>query len=824
MAPLLERDAALAALAEYAAGAGGVVLVGGEAGVGKTALVEEFTRGRDRVAWGMCDGLSTPRPLGPLFDIAEQIGLDTAKNRDELFSAALQQITKNTDILVFEDLHWADEATIDLLRYLSRRLRSTTAICTYRDDGLAPGGPLQIALGDLGSQRGTRRISLAPLTEAAVRTLARHSTVDPAELFRLTGGNPYFVTELLHDRHSASARDAVLARAARLEPRDRTVLDTAALIGARVDPHSLAAEPASLDALIASGLLIADGTGLRFRHELARLTIEQAIPVHRRPALHAAILKTVTVDDARVAHHAEAAGDATRALHHAVRAARAASGLGAHREAAAQYQRAIRCGGQDDPELFEALAGELAVFDAWPGVIEAADRALELRRAAGDRRREGAALRLRSAAMVSLCRGEEAIRDAENAVQILRGYPHSPELAHALAHLATQRMLADRDDEAVDLARRAQAIAGPLRLHAVLSDAIDTEAVSLGRHGHPWRARIDEALTIALDHGCTEQAARAWTNLFGLLCTQRRYTEAAPVYAAAIAYCDDHDLTTYSSHIRGEWANALSRTGDWDQAVALCRHVLDRTDETAPINQIFPLFSYAVILARRGEPGVWAALDQATAAAEGSGEPQWILKARLGRAEAAWLEGRAELARTEAELADDAAALGDAWCRGIAAAWLRRTGSPRPYRDDLAEPFALECAGDIEGAAKAWRDYGCPYDEALALLGADTPGPVRRAVGLFDELGATAAARIARRRLRDLGGSVPAGPRTATRADPHGLTRREQEVLTLMTEGLTNAAIAGRLVLSVKTVDHHVSAILGKLGVTTRGQAVRKTG
>ena len=305
--PLLEREAQLAALASYAGEArkaqGRLVLVAGEAGVGKSALVEQLQRNLPSASWywGACDGLFTPRPLGPLFDIAAKLGgelLDLCRAdapREELFSALLRQVSE-PDVLrvvVVEDIHWADEATIDLLRFLGRRIRDATVllIVTYRDDGLAAGDPLQVALGDLATQRSVRRVSLGPLSAGAVQVMAGGSEREAASLRELTGGNPFYLSQVIAagmDEIPASARDAVLARTARLDGSARTVLDAAALIGTRLEYSLLESvtdcPPSAVDELLAAGLLTGDGAGLKFRHEIARLAVQDAIPAHRRGA------------------------------------------------------------------------------------------------------------------------------------------------------------------------------------------------------------------------------------------------------------------------------------------------------------------------------------------------------------------------------------------------------------------------------------------------------------------------------------------------------------------------------------------------------------
>jgi len=847
---LLERGPALASLAGYAQearrGDGRLVLVAGEAGVGKSALVEQLQTDLPdaRWSWGACDGLFTPRPLGPLFDLAAQLGGEledlcrARAPRDQLFDALLRQVSEPgpLDVVVVEDVHWADEATVDMLRFLGRRLRNAAVllVATYRDEDLAATDPLRAALGELARQRSTRRVELAPLSAGAVGILASGSGLEAAALYRLTGGNPFYVTEVIQAGMSeipAAARDAVLAHAAQLGGQSRDVLDVAALIGTRVELALLnavtACPPPAIDEILASGLLAGDGEWLRFRHEIARLAVEQAVPAHRRAAVHTRILDALSSfgceDDARMAFHAEGAGDGPAVFRYASSAAGRAAELASHREAAMQYQRALRfAGGADQATvagLYDGLAYELGLLDRWQDAIDAGERALALWRQAGDRPRESATLRHLSHTMWRLCRGAEANAAAENAVAIVEPLGPSAELARAYASLAADRMEDGRHDAAIELSRRAQALAVSLGLPEVLSDTLNTEACATARKGGDWTALMKEALEIAVAGRMQAQAGRAYANMHAMYSIQRRFGEAERCFAEAIAYCDEHDIGTYGTCLRGERTGLLEKTGRWEESASLSAELLAHAG-ASPVNRINPLMSLGKIQARRGEAGAWEYLDQAAAGADGTGEAQWIIMARLARAEAYWLEGKPDAAAREAELADDLCACGDAWDRGAVAVWLRRTGSRRSPRSDLAEPGRLQVAGDREGAARLWAELGCPYEAALARQDADDEAALRQALKVFHDLGAPAAAQITRQKMRRLGiRSIPAGPRTATRADPLGLTRREREVLGLICAGHTNAEIAGKLFISAKTVDHHVSAVLAKLGAPTREAA-----
>jgi DNA-binding CsgD family transcriptional regulator/tetratricopeptide (TPR) repeat protein len=876
---LLERESALADLARLAEqardGDGRLVMVAGEAGVGKTALVERFQQElRDaRWSWGACDGLFTPLPLGPLFDVAGQLGGELAElcaagaERDRLFGALLSRLSEpgTLDVVVVEDVHWADEATVDLLRFLGRRLRGIRVllIATYRDEGLPPSHPLRLALGDLAGN--VRRVPLAPLSADAVRLLAADGDLDPAQLYELTGGNPFFVTEVLAAgmyEVPRAARDAVLARAARLGARPRELLDFAALLGTRFDMLSVESlEPGAaglLDEVLASGLLAEDGMRVQFRHEMARLAVEQAIPAHRRQALHARIMAALTAlgcaDDARMAFHAEGAGNVAAVLRYATAAARRAAGLGAHHEAFAHYERALRSAEalrpkaasllaglapMEDAELdgdlagpaqaaadavtrarlYDSLAHEASLIDRWQAAADATSQAVGLWHQAGNRLCEGRAMTRLSTVLRWLCRGSDACAIAEAAVELLYPLGPSAELAGAYAERAMQQAGAGNYGQSLRLIDTAIEMAESLGLDSVRSDALNTRGCVFIIAGGDAAPHLRESLRIAIAAGLQREAGRGFGNLYTCYSRQRMFAEAERVYAEGIAYCQDHDIPAYARCLRGERIVVLERSDRWDESMALGERLVTAT--ATPASRLDPLISLGLIRARRGDDRAWEYLDEAIAIAEGDSEPQCIIPASLARAEAHWLAGKPGLARLDAERAADVAADASPWDRGAVATWLRRTGSMRPPPPGgYAVPYQREADGDPEHAAQEWTRLGCRYQAALTMAETNDEQLLRAALATFTALRADAAVRVTRQKMRRLGiRSIPAGPRSATRAGPLGLTRREQEILGMLRADLTNAEIAERLFISPKTVDHHVSAVLGKLGVQSRRAA-----
>src|SRR5262245_38579449 len=370
---LLEReeffDELEVILKGVAAGHGRVVLVSGEAGIGKTTLVERFAEGHtttERIYWGACDALFTPRPLGPLYDIAPQTQgelltlLEEQAPRASIFSAVVGEIQKgkSPSITVIEDVHWADEATLDLLKFLGRRISriKSMLIITYRDDEVRPDHPLRLVLGDL-PPRSVARLRLLPLSEAGVNTLADRAGRQIGDLYEVTGGNPFFVTEALASKQAgipSTVRDAVLSRAVRLSPASRAVLELVSVVPARTQMwllnETIRPDAPLLDECVSSGILRSEADAIAFRHELARRAVEDSLSVHRRQSLHALVLTALVNHGsdallARIVHHAAQAGDSAAVLNYAPVAARQAAALSAHRESASHYQIALQYAG-----------------------------------------------------------------------------------------------------------------------------------------------------------------------------------------------------------------------------------------------------------------------------------------------------------------------------------------------------------------------------------------------------------------------------------------------------------------------------------------------
>lgn len=853
---LLERDVPLATLhrlrAEAAGEGGRLVFVEGEAGIGKSSLLGAFATSMPeavRTLLGSCDPLSTPRPLGPLLDIADDLDPSFARlvresaPREEVLGGLLTALGApgRELVVLLDDLHWADEATLDALRFVGRRIASTHALIvgTYRDDEVGRQHPLRVVVGDLATSPAVRRMPLAPLSKASVAELAKGTELDVDDLHAQTGGNPFYVTEVIAGapaRVPATVRDAVLARAARLSDAARRTLEAAAVIGPPIDPALLAQVvdgPLAAEECLSKGVLRTDGRSYFFRHEVARQAILQAVDPGILVALHTRILAALESEPedvrsvARLAHHAEGAGDRVAVLRYARRAGREAVAAGSHREAAAQFARAVRFGAGLPPagraKLLVEFAREHGIITRYDEVFPAFEAARTIWQKAGDPSREAAVLAEMSISLVTVGRNADAEAASRRAIELVSSMPDGPEKADALSVQAYLRML-DRDNaEAIELGRRAIAMGDddPRAALAVVSawNTVGSSRILVGDI-EGGRSDLETSMRLAAEHSLDRRVASGYTVIHSALGEMYRFADADPYFEAGHRYTSERDLDSNRFYLEAWQAISLMHRGRWSEAGPLAASVLAGQPFTS-IARMMALLAVGRLRARRGDPDVWTALDEALEIAAPTATLQRIGPIRAARAEALWLAGDLKRSAEEASAVIDLAiAKSHPWHIGELSWWMSRGGLEPPDTANAAEPWAHQFAGRWREAAIAWEALDCPYEAARALLDADDPTAVEEAHSRFDRLGALPAAALAARRLRELGvRSVPRGRRATTRANPAGLTSRELEVVRLVAGGLSNAEIAARLVLSTRTVDHHVSALLGKLGVERRRDA-----
>ena len=853
MSDLVEREAALGTLRQCLVEAvrrGHVALVAGEAGIGKTSVLRAMAcehADRGPVWWGACDALETPHPLAPLLDIAREsrtrFSAALGGPRPALFEAVLEELRMAAEpvLVVIEDAHWADDATLDLLKFLGRRIEGARAVLavSYRDDEVGLSHPLRRVLGELPPSHRTL-IEVPRLTPTGVLSLAARLGGRADGLYEATRGNAFFVTEVLRDASSPRAavprtvRDVVLARFARLAAPVQSLLQLVAIVPGRIErwlvDELLAPSLADVEAALASGLLLAESTSLSYRHELGRVAVESSLSAPLALDLHRRVLAALekparTTPPARLVHHAAAADDRAAITRHAPAAAREATTRAAYREAGAQWRIALRLGTAKDAaermdwlENFATIAG----LNGWSEESLAALKEAEsLAHAAGDVGRAAMARARQAGPLIVLLRHADATAAIHEALDAMQPLPPAGPHAVIWALESHQRML-DRDyEESLRWGERAHELAEKLGDNVSRERASMATGAALLFLDYPAGAERLLALRDRRAAAGNLQGVAATLGMIGSGSGEvMRLREAEGYLREAVRISEAHD---YDARYPEAWlALCLMLRGRWDESAAIVMDLLPRAEGTN-ISRLMALLALARLRLRRGDPGVDETLAEARGMAYGSDALQRIAPTACAHAEAAFARG--DLARVRAEVnvaLPLAESKGHPWFVGELNYWLWRAGALRQLDAGCAQPYALEMAGQWQAAAQAWEQVGCPYERARALALGDSTAQ-QEALAVFDQLGARPAADALRRQLREAGvRGVARGARATTRSNPAGLTTAEMQVLALMCGNLRNAEIARRLHRSVRTVDHHVASVLAKLGAQSRVEAVRR--
>ncbi len=862
---LIERESAVAKLTEVAnqlnRGHGNIALVSGEAGIGKTSLLEEIKRTLDlqyKIIWSGCDPLFTPRPFGPLYDFATSFSpkihqlLETGAPPSTIFSAFYDALESSKEplILIFEDVHWADYATLDLFRFLGRRISflKCLMIISFRDDEISDQHPLRLVLDILPSAH-TTRINVEPLTEEGVNQLASGYKHDISKLHEITAGNPFFVTELLASDNKlgkslpASVRDAVNARLIRLTQQERCFLETISVIPNAISQELIenlcgpTGETYAMACVARNFISLDRNGGFHFRHELARLGTLARVSVSEQKKLHSRIIIALEQgkkesDIGSLIHHSAGALDGSRVLKYAPLAAKNAADLGAHQEAASYLATALRFVDEAPTELAAQLYDDWAyetglALQINDEVIEARRHAITLWRALDRKDKIGENLRWLS--RLHWYRGEaaEAGHFSNEAIKVLESIPASSERAMAYSLRSQLYMLNDRMDEAVKWGNRALELEGQhinteVRIHAL--NNIGSAMVLRGNE--VGETHLLKSLSLSLEHGFHEHAARVYTNMSDYCVRYKKLDLADKFIADGIAYDTQYDLDSWTYYLVGIQAQLRMEQGRLRDAKTIAQGVLE-LDKLTLLMQLPALTVLARVQLRLADAGYKNTLQQSLDNAFATDEQQYIIPARFCAIESAWLHNYEDVAYEQLKFLSelDQSKL-DHWSAGELAIWIRRFGFDLPGNSSLSlpEPFMLELGRKYIDAAEKWLSLGLPYNAALSLMQVDddlAENALPKAYKILETMDAKVGLSLIRTRAKKIGllSKLPRtrrGPYKTIRQHPVGLTNKEQEILRFIIEGASNREISIKLSRSQRTVENHVSSILNKLNVQNR--------
>jgi ATP/maltotriose-dependent transcriptional regulator MalT len=853
---LLEREEPLRQLhsrfRKTLSGEGHSVFVCGEAGIGKSSVVRRFVKEVDdksQVFVALCDSLFTPRPLGVLYDLALQVAqaldgkMQMTTQRTELFADFAQTITgfHQPVVLVIEDIHWADEASLDFIKFFARRIVHVRClfILTYRDNEIALQHPLRNVLGEL-PPGSFSRLVLAPLSKVAVQALADKKGFSGEDVYAVSGGNPFYVNEILESYSPGipdNIKDAVLAVYNRQKESTKHLWEILSIMPEGLEHSWLDKIDAkwheAIEICFAYGVLLVRNNRAVFKHELYRRTIEASLSPFKRIELNKKVLelfldsfeKSGAIE--RIVHYAKNAAENKLVGHFAPLGAKEAAAVGAHTEAVKLYRAAIEYNVEKDAlqlvQLYEAYTYECYLTNQIKEALIYQTKALKIWQTVGDREQVGNSQRFLSRLWWYDGYRKEAEAYAVQSIETFESLPPTKAKAMAYSNLSQLRMLADDLDGCIEWGTKAIEMATEIgdeeiRCHAL--NNVGSVQMKVPERKEQGQKLLDESLQIALRHSFHEHAARAYTNFISNSISGKDYDLAKQYLQEGMEYCGQRDLHSWIWYMLSCKARILLETGDWQAAEGLAKNKLSGPLQPG-IVRLGALTVRATIKIRRGEEGGITLLGEAKELAFLLNEHLRIVPVVIASLECEWLTGTRIL--TDVELTTTLSLIKNAdniYLNSEVDFWLKKARGITSGLPTLFEPYQHLREGKITKAVSFWKAKGCLYETAFALF-AGTEDQKREALVVLQALGADAIFQKLKSEMRSSGiRKIPRGLRNSTLSNPAQLTTRELDILQLLKTGASNKEIAGQLFISPKTVDHHISSILFKLDAPSRTKAV----
>lgn len=850
---LIERDVFLIALQKHfnnvEGGKGHCILLSGEAGIGKSALIKAFCKEQSNnccIFQGSCDDLFTPRTLAPLYDVLWQVNKQrwpvppSHEERSVLFASFFQELStkKQHFLIVFEDIHWADEGTLDFIKFFIRRIDQLPClfILSYRDNEIYTNHLLRNVLGKLPSDSFTKLI-LTPLSKPAVIEMAKLKDFNGEEVYSITGGNPFYVNEILASYSPGvpdNIKDSILSVYERQKESTKNAWQLWSVMpeGLEVDRVARIKLKWDINHCFAIGVLIVQKDKVVFKHELYRRTIEESLTPFKRMEMNKMVLEFFLKvfeekgEIERLLHYAKNANEKKLVVKYAPMAAKKATAIGAHKEASKLWHTVIEYAEDSDKfqlaAYYEAYARACYFSNQMSEAIKYSEKVLKIWKEVANLEKIGYNLCFLSHVCWFDGHGKYAEDYAIEALELYNDQPPSSLKAMSYSNMSRIKMLSDKPEACIYWGEKAIEMGKELQNERILSHALNnmgTVQMLFPQSEKKGEAMLNQSLEIALKNSYQEHAARAYSNLLSSAIRIKNYSLANRALEEGIRYCEEWNLHFRIAYLLALKARLNLDKGNWDEALNIADNLLKNEHQPDLIKMCVLIISSKIRM-RKGEDALMNLLEAKTLAFE-TKEPQRIISAIIALAEYEWLTSKTIIAKEDLnkiiQYFNHTTIYSE---KNEFLFWMKKAGRQFVLQNKTTESYDFNFNIKASNGTAFSENAICPYEQALHMFTGNEKDK-RKALLIIQNLGATAVYEKLKQEMKNSGiKNIPRGIRASTRSNAAFLTCREMDILHLLKEELHNKEIANKLYISAKTVDHHVSSIMFKLEVNSRSKAV----